>query len=296
MSALASPVRGMVPDFDHMGIYIDGRTQNELRELLKTKEAAEVTARDLHRMSCMHYLDDKPMENAAALFGLKREGSTSDDRVPVNILDFGAGFAGDARLMSTEFSNCKVTCLEVQPHIHKAAEHLTGMIGASDKCTHICADIFDDKPLQGAPFDHMFSILVILHIPERDHLWKNLAAALKTGATIYVEDYFAAKPLSEKDKSQLAAHVACPYLPSKEEYLNTLKNAGFGEIEWEVVNNEWAPFVDERIAAFRNNKDRNLQVHGEKLTSELDLFYSTVQQLFARGNLGGVRLKARKVK
>ena len=30
------------------------------------------------------------------------------------------------------------------------------------------------------------------------------------------------------------------------------------------------------------------------LTAELDLFYSTVQQLFARGNLGGVRIRVRK--
>lgn len=284
------------PDFEHMGIYIDGRTQNELRELLKRKGAGDVNARDLHKLSCMHYLEDEPLNNAAATFGLEKSCSGSEDGSSVvRILDFGAGFAGDARVMATEYSNCQVTCLEVQPHIHKAAEHLTEFVCASENCKHICADIFDDKPIPGAPFDHMFSVLVILHITDRDHLWKNLAAALKTGATIYVEDYFAAKPLTDHDKVQLAAHVACPYLPSKEEYLGTLKSVGFGEIEWQVMNDRWEPFVNERLEAFRANKDRNLQVHGEKLASELDLFYSTVQQLFARGNLGGVRIKACKI-
>jgi hypothetical protein len=35
-------------------------------------------------------------------------------------------------------------------------------------------------------------------------------------------------------------------------------------------------------------------VHGAALTAELDLFYSTVHQLFTRGNLGGVRIRAKK--
>jgi len=33
------------------------------------------------------------------------------------------------------------------------------------------------------------------------------------------EDYFAAAALTEEDKAQLAGPVACPYLPTKEEYL-----------------------------------------------------------------------------
>ena len=57
-------------DFSQMGIYIDGRTKNELDELLRTKPAAEVNARDLYALSCMHYMDDEPMQNAAAFFNL----------------------------------------------------------------------------------------------------------------------------------------------------------------------------------------------------------------------------------
>jgi hypothetical protein len=39
---------------------------------------------------------------------------------------------------------------------------------------------------------------------------------------------------------------------------------------------------------------RNERVHGAALTAELELFYSTVHQLFTRGNLGGVRIRAKK--
>lgn len=280
-------------DFQKMGIYIDGRTKNELDELLAAKKDAEITARDLYGFSCMHYLDDGPMNEAASFFGLSRDDSVDTDAPPKKILDFGAGFAGDARVMASEFPGCELTCVEVQPHIHAAAERFTALVGASARCKHQCLDIFNE-PVVNAPFDHLFSVLVILHIPERDRLWRSLAATLKPGGTAYVEDYFAARPLTDEDKAQLAGPVACPYLPSREEYERTLKDAGFVDVRWETMNERWAPFVSSRLAKFREARDRNVRVHGEALTAELDLFYSTVQQLFARGNLGGVRIRARK--
>jgi hypothetical protein len=53
-----------------MGIYVDGRVKNELDELLATKAASDLTARDVHLIASMHYLDDQPMLRAAEFFGL----------------------------------------------------------------------------------------------------------------------------------------------------------------------------------------------------------------------------------
>ncbi len=278
-------------DFSQMGIYIDGRTKNELDELLRTKPAAEVNARDLYALSCMHYMDDEPMQNAAAFFNL----SDASEGASHKVLDFGAGFAGDARLIAEDHPACEVTCVEVQPHIHAAAEQLTSIVGIADRCKHQCVDVFEEA-VRGAPFDHMLSVLVVLHIPDRDALWKNLARALKPGGEVYVEDYFARAPLTAEDKRQLAGPVACPYLPSEEEYKKTLEGAGFVDVEWEVMNDRWLPFVERRLAAFRAAEARNRRVHGEAMCAELDLFYRTVKELFERGNLGGVRIRARKAK
>ena len=117
-------------DFQKMGIYIDGRTKNELDELLAVKSQSEVTARDLYGMSCMHYLDDEPMNEAASFFGLSRDAPADADAPPKKILDFGAGFAGDARVMACEFPGSELTCVEVQPHIHAAAERFTALVNA----------------------------------------------------------------------------------------------------------------------------------------------------------------------
>jgi SAM-dependent methyltransferase len=326
-------------DFSGMGIYVDGRVKNELDDLLRTKNVTELTARDVHLISSMHYLDDQPMLKAAEFFELeKRDGTDGDgggggggentasesdasslhskqpSSSPKTILDFGAGFAGDARCLASEFQDTCVTCVEVQRHIHDAAEAFTTMLGLKDTCFHQCVDVFEDDDgdgeniedgaprnkikIKGAPFDALYSVLVILHVPKRDRLWSVLSANLKPGASIYIEDYFALAPLSDLDKKKLQEVVACPYLPSKETYVKTLVENGFENIEWETMTSKWVPFIETRLSQFRapENTERNLRVHGAALTKELDVFYSTVHELFTNGSVGGVRIRAKKAK
>ena len=57
----------------------------------------EITARDLYNMSCMHYLDDEPLSKAVEYFGV---GAKSGGGESSKILDFGSGFAGDARVLA----------------------------------------------------------------------------------------------------------------------------------------------------------------------------------------------------
>ena len=326
-----APVSACDTDFSGMGIYIDGRVKNELDELLGAKPASDLTARDVHLIASMHYLDDQPMLRAAEFFGLtakedadaggaskpSADATASPNATAVSatgvktILDFGAGFAGDARCLASEYADARVTCVEVQRHIHDAAQKFTRLIGLGNVCVHECVDVFDGASgdtnrgdadanvatfarVPGAPFDFLYSVLVVLHVPQREALWRALHANLKPGALVYVEDYFAAQPLTARDREQLAGPVACPYLPSAEEYKETLERAGFENVEWEVVTHAWTPFIETRLAAFRANETRNLRVHGPGLTKELDLFYATVHELFTRGNVGGVRIRARK--
>ena len=137
------------PDFGSMGIYVDGRTANELNELLKRKSASAITSRDLHALSCMHYLDDEPMREAAAHFRLA--DADANGGTPRTVLDFGAGYAGDARVLADEYPGVLVTCVEVQRHIHDAAARFTAMLASAHpsrgppRCLHECLDILDDR-------------------------------------------------------------------------------------------------------------------------------------------------------
>ena len=50
----------------------------------------------------------------------------------------------------------------------------------------------------------------------------------------------------------------------------------------------------QRVAAYRDNWSRNVELHGRELVEGLDHFYSSVDNLFNGGNFGGIRIEARK--
>ncbi|KAK3259795.1 hypothetical protein CYMTET_31213 [Cymbomonas tetramitiformis] len=269
-----------------MGIYIDGRVGNELREMLSCRGGWDgITVEDVHSCTQMHYLGKEPIEKAAEFFNLHVEN-------PHRVLDFGAGFAGDSRVLAARYG-CHVSCVDIQPHVHDTAEKLTRELKMEDRVSHVCID--SEQVIPGAPFDHMLSILVILHIPNRPEAFSRVATALKPSATIFIEDFFKRNEFSDSELQDLATTVACPGpLPSKEQYIQELTEAGFCDIQFEEMHDRWLPFLIERKKIFTSEMARHERVHGTKMTEELLHFYSTVLRIFEDGNLGGARICARK--
>ena len=71
-----------------------------------------------------------------------------------------------------------------------------------------------------------------------------------------------------------------------------LRDAGFADIEITDMTETWKPFVTGRMNGFRAEEARNVAVHGRLVFDALDEFYTTMDRLFAGGNLGGVRVVA----
>jgi SAM-dependent methyltransferase len=229
-------------DFKAMGIYVEtptgDRVGNELREMQKEQggDSTLMTPRDVYLASSMHYLNDEPLEQMNKLFNL-------EDGQAHRILDFGAGYAGDARIFANERTS--VTCVEIQKHIHTQAQKLTDDLERSGtlcknrvfheniditKPEHYLATTLTDTTntdtgsdttteINSGKFDHAYSMLVILHIENRSAVFSSLKHHLKPGGDLYIEDFYAKGELSEQDKEQLAGPVACPYVPSKSRYL-----------------------------------------------------------------------------
>ena len=101
-------------------------------------------------------------------------------------------------------------------------------------------------------------------------------------------------PFTIPEKESLEWDVSCRNLPTKQEYVSTLKFCGFTEVVWEDMTEEWTLFVTDRLQAFVRGKDRFVSIHGIVTYEHLFSFYRTIALLFAGGHLGGVRLKARK--
>jgi len=144
-------------------------------------------------------------------------------------------------------------------------------------------------------YEAIVSWLAFLHIPDRNLLFKQCWKVLKEDGFFYVDDYFQkGNGFSEEEWRQLREDIYCHYLPSFDEYRSQLESQGFVVLEMIDLTEKWRVFVSDRLISFRENRQRHVRVHGQQIVDTLDLFYNIVHQLFASGNLGGLRLLAKK--
>ncbi|KAL6698443.1 S-adenosyl-L-methionine-dependent methyltransferase [Trichoderma pleuroticola] len=228
---------------------------------------------DTADFDCMHYLGNAALENACQTLNMRR-GQT--------VVDIGSGFSATGRYLHKHYG-VDVTGIELQPEIHQLAETITQRNGLSDNVRSVNADF--TKLTVDAPVDYIVSFLCILHIPDRDTLFQKAANTLKSGGKIYIEDFFAQTAFSKDAGDKLHDVLSCPYLPSRDQYIRDLANAGFHDVQFEDMSEEWTKFVHQRSVDNR-----------QKGTTEapLTLFYDTVDALFSSGQLGGARITATK--
>ena len=260
------------------------------------------TNADTAPFDCMHYDGDAALERCASAIGLR-----PDQRV----LDIGSGFGATGRFLASTYG-ARVTGIELQRENHELARLITVRnvdAGVVKRVRSVNADFLRLEP-EGlgvvgrdgeAPssssssferFDHVISLLCIMHIPESDRsaLFRQAARFLKSGGKMYIEDFYdkssrsdGLSNLTERELHQLHEIVACPYLPSASEYTSDVAAAGFDSIEFEDVSEKWTQWVRARAEKYRAS---------EKPNAELQKFYDTVAEIFEGGRLGGVRLTA----
>ncbi len=208
------------------------------------------------------------------------------------VLDVGSGLGGPARYIASR-AGCAVTALELQEDVHEVASRLTRRCGLAHLVRHRQGNVLDE-PAEPGGFDALFAWLSFLHIPERGRLYRRCFEALRPGGAMYVEDYFERGTLTGEERDTLAVKVYSRDLPRLDDLYRDLDRAGLAEVEIEDVTESWTDHVAERARAYRAGRAREIALHGEEVFAGLDDFYSTIARLFRAGNLGGMRLVARK--
>ena len=258
------------------------RVFNEL-EALGIKDNDPIKVEQLTPFDQYHYLGTDAVDESVHEIGLKKD---------MRVLEVGAGIGGPSRHLANSVG-CHMTAMELQDDLNKTASALTKRCGLSDKVDHVCGDILEGAP-NGEQFDALVSWLTFLHIPDRNRLYKECYKALKPGAGIYVEDYFASAPLTESEQKDLAVHVYCERVPSMDDYQIELTDTGFENIRLVDMSKTWTEFVVDRLQKFEAAHERNLNLHGVEIVEGLTEFYTTVVNLFKVGNLGGIKFAANK--
>jgi len=227
-----------------------------------------------------HYLGTEAVDEAARCLRLQ---------AAAKVLEVGSGIGGPSRHLAHRYG-CHMTALELQADLHRTGEELTSRCGLLPRVQHRLGDILDGVSPGG--FDGVVSWLTFLHIADRQTLYRRCFEALAPVGGLYVEDFYARGTLSEAELRMLSADVYCDHLPTLDQWDSGLRSAGFESIRIRDMTLPWTDFVAKRLGAYRTARKRNEKLHGEALVQDLEHFYTTMDRLFALGNLGGLRLWA----
>ena len=157
----------------------------------------------------------------------------------------------------------------------------------------ICADVCDLE-LADDQFDAFISLLVILHIPNRDKLFSSLYRQLKSGGGFLIEDMVALTQFDSEEERIARDVIGAPYLPTIDEYKSQLESAGFVDVEFEQLTPEWIQWCVDRSDQYMASKQVQVETYGEKIFEQRSSFYADVKRLFLSSKLGGVRITGRK--
>ena len=247
------------------------------------KKGSPLKIEDVSKLDQYHYLGTESVDEAIRLLKID-----ADSRV----FDIGSGIGGPARYIA-EKTRSFVTALELQPDLNQTAELLTKQCRLSELVEHLCGNILEFSG-RANQYDVLVSWLAFLHIPDRSTLLKKSNSLLKPEGKIFVEDFYRRSEFTEKELKILSNDVYCNYLPTLDEYKEQLTENGFGKIEFVDMTTNWKEFVNDRFKKFIENRERQIAVNGIEVVEGLEDFYSKVVKLFDGGNLGGVRIVAKK--
>ena len=266
-----------------MKLYVKGdRVFNELRELgLSDDDPLKVEV--LTAFDQYHYEGVTAVEQAIDQCGIRSNH---------HILEVGSGIGGPARYLAHK-AGCQVTALELQADLNLIAQSLTERCGLGDRINHQQGDFLEANAAE-RPYDGVASWLAFLHIPNRKRLFEQCFSHIKPQGFLYIEDFSKLNEFTKREQQDLESKIFCKYVPTVDEYIGQVKAAGFKDVQIEDMTSGWTKFVRSRLDAFRASHDRNLRVHGQATVDGLDDFYATMTSLYEGGNLGGIRLIARK--
>jgi len=122
-----------------------------------------------------------PEEVAAIVKGLELAG--------LEMLDIGCGTGGPAQVLARE-TGAKVTGIDVEPQLIERARRLAGEADLAEGVTFRLVEP-GPLPFANAAFDAVFSKDALLHIPDKQALYREVLRVLKPGGVFAASDWLA---------------------------------------------------------------------------------------------------------
>jgi SAM-dependent methyltransferase len=230
-----------------------------------------------------HYGGVAAVEALAEAAGIRREH---------RVLDVCSGMGGPARWLAHRIG-CRVTGLDFTASRVEAARRLTRRVGLAARVDFVQGDA-TAMPLPDAGFDVLVAQESWLHIPDKGALVAQCARVVKPAGTIAFTDVVVRGGLSDDDQARLGAGMRAPSIATAAQYAELLDAHGWRIARQDDLSDEWKRILVDRLAMYRSLRDTTVAKFGLARFEEYDRAYSHFVGLFGTGNLGGVRIVARR--
>ena len=209
-------------------------------------------------------------------------------------INIGSCLGGCARYFAGKHK-WNVLAVELQESLHGTSVELTARCEAEvqARVSHMGGDFeIISKHLVSNNYHAILSWLTVLHIKDRPALFRNCFELLRPGGVFYADDFYQKGSFGKAESSFMTNEVYVRSCTSMEEYRRDLEEAGFEIRLMHDLQEPWMQWTRERYEVFCEQREEKVAKHGKNVVERLDFFYSGIANLFASGNLGGVRVVA----
>lgn len=208
------------------------------------------------------------------------------------VLDVCSGLGGPARYLASRIG-CRVTGLDLTESRHRSAIRLTELVGLNHLVDFRHGSALD-MPFEAASFDVVIGQEAWVHVPDKPRLAAECARVVRLGGTIAFTDILRGARLAPAAAARLQEDMAFAGFETLDGYARLLEDNGCTVIERQDLTARWAEILVQRLALYRGLAETTIARFGADHFRKWDNTYAFFVGLFAKRQLAGGRLIARR--
>lgn len=185
------------------------------------------------------------------------------------VLDIGCGVGGIDVLLVKEHGAAHVTGIDVDASLIERANERALRAGVADQVT--CQVVSPGRlPFEDGTFDLLFSKDAMIHIPDKEAIYREIFRVLRANGQVAFSDWFGS---AQADTPEFKEWLEVVHLSFRMEPIEVaadlLQQIGFSQIETNDRNAWYAENILEELATLQGeNYDRLVAQHGQELAKE----------------------------
>ncbi len=149
-------------------------------------------------------------------------------------------------------------------------------------------------PFADASFDVVLGQEAFCHVPDKEHLIAECARVVRPGGVVAFTDILRRPALTPEAEARLEREMTFLSLASLEGYARLLADNGCRLLAQDDLSAWWTEVLQQRLAMYRGLEATTVEKFGAEHFRRWDDTYAFFVGRFAKGQLGGGRLVARR--